>query len=279
MIEIIGYGMIVPAAVSIALVYVCRRWLPQSVSRRYALAVGLTTGFVVGYALLPSWAEWVPTRHWHWLPYLAVAAMIVGPIGFARGVWVVERWLISLILAIASACVLVPDWASLEPTRHLYVGFLSAYLFVLATCLPPLTDRLSPRLFLALLATVASILALMVLATVSLRYGHLAGLVASAMVGCCVSTFLFDDSVTLRSLAVRSLVPVFSILVGGCAFVGSIEPQPPLAGLLVLPASPLALWVVTWLPLPKDGRLASTVQVIAVAAILCVGIGWVLLAS
>ena len=231
-------------------------------------------GFVAGYALLPPWAEWVPTRHWHWLPYLAIAAMVVGPIGFARGVWSVERWLLYLILAIAAAWLLVPNWSSLQSTRHLYVGFFSAYLFVLAACLPPLADRVSTKVLVVLLSMVTVVLAVMILATVSLRYGHLAGLLSSAMVGCCLYAFMCD-----KSVALHSLVPVSSILAGGLAFVGCIEPQPQLAGLLVLPAAPAALWVAVSLPLPKDGRVASIVQVTAVVLVVCIGVGWTVLGS
>ena len=83
-----------------------------------------------------------PSRHWHWLPYLALASTLIGPIGLAGGVTVVERWLLHLLLAVVSAWFLVPTWASLQPLRGAYVILLTAVVFLLSTLLDPLPARL-----------------------------------------------------------------------------------------------------------------------------------------
>src|SRR5687767_9383371 len=131
-IEIVGFGFIVPAMVSVAMVFVCQRFLPKSISTRYMLAVSLAMGFLAGYSFLPTWTKWIPTRHWHWLPYLTIVSVIVGGVSLARGVRLAERCLLYLILAIGSALVLVPHWSNIEPMRHYYVGFLSALFLVSA---------------------------------------------------------------------------------------------------------------------------------------------------
>jgi hypothetical protein len=264
---------LLPLVVSIAMPLVCRRWMPQSMARRYALPVALSAGFVATYGCLEP-AEWLPTRHWHWMPYIALSAMIVGPISIARGVWMLERCLLTLIVAIISASVLVPTWASLEPTRKWYVCFLASYLFVLATCLPPLADRVSPKILLPLLLAIGLMLAVLILAIASVGLGLLAGIMSSALLGSGLVAYWYRDSLSLQSL-----VFVFSILAGGVAFVGYIDPDPPLKGLLLLPASPLALWLVEAAPRPKKSRVHAIAQMSAVVVPLLVGVVWVLLVS
>jgi hypothetical protein len=274
MMEWVGYGMVAPAAVSIAAVYLCRKGLPRTVGARYALAVALATGFTVGFALLVPREEWIPSRHWHWLPYLTLAAAVLGPIGLARGVWVVEQWLLALLLAITSAWFLVPGWESLEATRPWYVGGLAVYLLVLNTFLASLANRVAPKLLLAVLASAALMLAVMILPAVSLRYGFLSGAGAAAMVACLGASYS-----TCSATTVRGLVPVYTVLVGGWAFVAFIEPQPPLPGLLLLSAAPMALWITAWRASSNEGRLATVMQLAAAAAVSAVGIGWTMLAS
>ncbi len=255
-IEIVGYGGVVPAAVSTAVMVLAARFLPARVSRRYAAAVALVIGFFVGYVLLPSWAELVPKRHWHWLPYLGLGAMIIGPIGLARGVFAVERWLLLLALAIVAAWLLVPTWASLQPPRSVYVPILAGYLLLLSVLLEPLPARVPGRLLLALLSIVALSVAVAIAALVSLNYARVAAIAAAAIVGCCVASFFyFHESMT------RGLIPAYAILVGGVAFVATIEPSRPLVGLLLAPAAPLALWSCAWGPLARlRGVKAAVVQ-------------------
>ena len=142
-IEILGYGGIVPATISIAVLFFARRFKTSSVCNRYAAAVAFALAFFVGCALLPSWSPFWPQRHWQWLPYLAAIAMVVGPVGLASGVCPRERWLLHLLLAIIAAWLLVPAWASLQPHRVAYVATLPVGLFLLSVLLDPLPARMS----------------------------------------------------------------------------------------------------------------------------------------
>lgn len=274
MIEIVGYALLVPAIVSIVATFICRRVLPATVANRYSLAVGLAAGFLAGYSLLPDWGVWVPTRYTHWLPYMALAAMIAGPVTHARGVWIVERVLVNVSLAVGFAFLLVPNWDNLEPSRRVHIGCLSAYLFVLATFLPPLADRSSPKILFGALVMAAAALAAMILATVSVRYSQLNLLLLSGLLGCCVSAIWFHEASALRCLVV-----VFAYLSGALAFVGYIEPRPPLAGLLVLPAALFGLWLIQPKSFPEKSRVVPVLQLGVVLVGLSVGIGWILLAS
>lgn len=161
----------------------------------------------------------------------------------------------------------------MQPTRHWYVLSLVIYLFVLCIGIPPLVDRCAANLLRGLFPTVAMVLSVMILATVSIRFGQLAGLLAAATTGTCIRSRWYGNQ------AMRGLTPVFCILAGGLAFIGCIEPQEPLFGLLVLPASPLAIWVSSLLPLPKDGLAQPVIQGLVVLLLIGIGVGWVLIAS
>jgi hypothetical protein len=147
-------------------------------------------------------------------------------------------------------------------------------LFVLAAGLGPLADRVSSKVLALALTAAAMCLATMILVSVSAKHAQVTGLAAVALAGCCLHVLLFAGSASLRSLA-----PLYAVLIGGWAFVGYIEPEPPLAGLLVLPAAPLALWVGRLLPFSHDTWRSTIVALVAVAVVLATGVAWTLLAS
>ena len=76
----------------------------------------------------------------------------------------------------------------------------------------------------------------------------------------------------------RGLIPVYCVLIGGCAFVGFVEPEPPQIGILVIPAAPLALWACVIGPLAKtSGWRAVAIQATMVLTPIIVGIVWVVM--
>jgi hypothetical protein len=62
------------------------------------------------------------------------------------------------------------------------------------------------------------------------------------------------------------LIPAFAALIGGLAFIGTIEPQEPLPIILLPPAAQLVLWLFAAGPLAKvQGWQATMLQFVAVA--------------
>src|SRR5262245_25134483 len=125
-VEFILTGILVPAAVSFAVFWMSCRLLSAETSARYAAALGFAAGFCVGYALLVAltgppgerrfdWALLLPKRHWHWIFYLTPAAALVGPVASSSGLLRLERCLLAVLVAIATALLVVPTWADLEP--------------------------------------------------------------------------------------------------------------------------------------------------------------------
>jgi hypothetical protein len=273
--EAVVLGILVPATVSFSVALLCHRILPRTVARRWMLPAALSVGFAIGYVVLPEWAEIVPARHWQWIPYLGVATALAGAVGRARGIWFPERWLIHGLVAAAAALLLVPDWPELDPPRVQLVPIVAGWLFLLFMALPPLAERIASVWLLAHLCAAAVVTALAIAAFVSLKYAQLAGLAAASLVGCSAAALF------LRQHAEpRSVMPVFAVLVGGSAFTGYIDPQPPLTGLLLLPAAPLALWLTVMLPGSKSpGAIGYFAQLAATAVALAAGIGVAWLAS
>jgi MFS family permease len=239
-VQILGGCAIIPACIALAVIYLARRFLPADLFTRYAAAMSLAAAFFVGYVLLPSWAEVSPSRHWQWLPYLAIAAALHGPVGFANGIWVVERKLLWLLFAFAAAYLLVPNWESLQPPRATTILLLACYLFGLVVLTEPLSTRFTASRLLAVLSIVAIGNAMAITFAVSLKYGQLAGIAAAALSGAWVASKLVASA-----LNIRALIPIAITLIGGTAFVGAIEPSPPLFDLLAIPATPLMLWFFT----------------------------------
>jgi hypothetical protein len=77
----------------------------------------------------------------------------------------------------------------------------------------------------------------------------------------------------LEALAIRGLIPVFVLLVGGMAFAGAIEPSPKIYAMFLAPAAPLMLWLFAAGPLARlQGWKAIAAQTAAVIAVLAVAL-------
>jgi len=245
--ETLGYSGVIPAAISLSTVVLFRRFATENASDRYAVAVGFAIAFFAGYALLPSWAPLEVARHWHWLPYLAAVAMVLGPLALANGIHPAERGIVQLLLALLAAWLLVPTWPDLQPSRPVYIAFLTGYLLLLSILLDLLISRLPGPLLLVQLALVAIGIAILLAVFSSLKFGQIAGIAAAALAGCAGAAAWCRSACNARGLVLG-----FVVILGGSAFVGYLDHQPPLTGLLLVPAAPLALWICLWGPLRRQ---------------------------
>src|SRR4051812_45341785 len=115
--ELLGFLLLPTVATSLLTGWLLRRFAPASIAARYATAAPAAAAFAVGYVLLPDWALLWPQRHWQWLPYLAIAAAVVGPIGQAPAFQAWERALLHVLFGVVAGWLLVPTWETLEPSR------------------------------------------------------------------------------------------------------------------------------------------------------------------
>ncbi len=285
-IELVHYTAVVPLLTAAASAWFAGRLLPVQLAERYALGIALATGFGVGYWLLPEWAPLVPTNHWQWLPYLAATA-VLGGLTQATGVWWIESLFAYGALALLAAWQLVPLWEELVPPRHYAVPLLAGYLLLLMAILSSLPDRLLGPLFVGLLAVSAGTVAVLIAIGVSMTYGQVAAVAAAALGGCWLLSLLAnltrgvsEESAARLAVAIRGLIPVFAVLVGGVAFVGTIEPAPPMTIILLAPAAPLMLWLFSAGPLARlTGWPSVAARTGTVIVPLMILIAWIALAS
>jgi hypothetical protein len=280
MIREVGLILVVPAIVSFTLAAILWR-SSNPFARQFAFAIPIASGFLTAYVLNPERLPLMPERHWQWLPYLALGTAVVGGVNFtALG----RYWQIALALTVAmvmfvSAWKLVPGWDTLQPPRPVMIPLLAAYLWLIARLISSLPQRLRGRLFLFLLAWVMLATATDVAIEVSAKIGSAVVPAAAALAGSWLASLVgkYEKSEPLVS-AIAAAIPVFVLLAGGSAFVGAIELPEPRYLLLLIPASPLMLWLFAGGPLARlEGTSAIIAQIVAVAIIPIAVIAWTLL--
>lgn len=271
--RLILFAIAAPAAVAFAVAGLWQRLLPGDYFRRLALPVAVAMGFVAGCWLLGDLAL-APQRHRQWLPYLACAAALCGR-SSAPSTW---SWIAWALLAALSSWLLVPSWDSLWPPRLEMVPLLTAYLLLLTGGLASLPPNTLGRLFAGMLSAAAAVTALLIVIGVSIKIGESGLAAAAALTGSSLSLFLRRSRADAIPLT-QALAPVFSVLVGGLAFVGTIDPQVPLPIILLAPAAPLALWLFAVGPLARlQGWKVACLQSLAVLVPLTFALVWLLLA-
>jgi hypothetical protein len=137
-----------------------------------------------------------------------------------------------------------------------------------------LPQRLSSTSVLLSMTLAAGCVAVVIAANHSLTHGQAAAIAAAALAGCFAASCLSRDKAIGRGLCLP-----YAVIVGGWAFVGCVEPQPPLWGLLIAPAAPLVLWCFALPPLSRlRGYVAAAAQTGAFLVVLAV-VAWLSLAA
>jgi hypothetical protein len=248
-----------------------RRYLAKETAERYAPALALGAGYLAGYLLLPDRGDLLPRSHWHWTPWLAVGATLLGPVAAARGLRSFDCGSVLAAASIVAACLLAPTYADLQPPRATVIPLLAGALSLLAAALEALSPRFSARAWLAYMTMSAAATTALIGLAVSATFALAAAVATAALAGSWLATLGRGDSGQVRGLGLP-----FAIVFGGWAFVAGIEPREPQWPLLLLPAAPLALVCFARGPLarlrgPKAifAHSASIVFVLAIAAALC----------
>ncbi|MCO8122010.1 hypothetical protein NHH03_09700 [Stieleria sp. TO1_6] len=257
-IQDILYGGLVPAVVAAAVVLVAFWVLPHSLARRYSAAAALALGLFAGYELLDL-GPWLAETHWHWLPYAVLAAAVAGPVACAEGVWLFERPLLYLVVAIGAGWFLVPDWEDLQPSRTSYWIGLSIYLVVLTGLMEPLAVRFKGPLLPAVMWLTMTAAAVVLALSGSMRF---------AQIGIAAAFALFAIAVVGGWLADRFVVTggvfAFAMAAVGLLMIGRVNSfsDVPMVSYAIVPAAPLALWLTVAGPLSRlTGAKALAVRI------------------
>jgi len=286
--QFLWYSAVIPTITAALVAAPLLRFLPQSVAGRCSLAIAAAVAFFVGYALLPDWAPLVPARHWHWLPHLAVTGAVIGCLSVLVPLPAWGKYLLYLLLGLIGASQLVPTWDNLQPGRTVLIPLLAAYIALISLLLVLLPARLRGRLFVFLLAATAANTAAIVGAEAALKIGQTAFVLAPALFGCWLAILLAHRNGPKESplneemlgLATAALIPLYTLLTGGSAFVGAMETTEPAYILLLIPAAPVLLWPFAFRPLDRlAGVPAAIANTLTVAIVPLAVIAWILMSS
>jgi hypothetical protein len=240
-------AFLVPALASAAVLWLVSRTHHKNADR-VAGALALAGGFFAGYVaggVLPGWAPLVPTSRveWSWLPSLALLAGLAGltPLLFpedspvSRGATIVA----ALLVAGASAWLLVPDFESLRTARPYYVAGVAVAVFLLWAGLDLLADRQPGGRVPLLLTGVAVAAAAVLLYAGIASFTELAGVLVGTLAGAAVAAYRNPGRPYLRGI-----VPGFAVLLVGLLAEGYLNTsaQVPWVSFVLVALAPLLLW-------------------------------------
>ena len=247
-------GMVISAAVSIAISSVVLGIFSRESSRRYTGALGYAAGFLAAFAYLHHRD---PTLRWSWLPWLALVAAFVGPIAINSGIGALERVVLGAIFSLAAGWFLVPINESL---RVAYVVGFAGIMVVHWNLLDRLTQKASGMpLWSALAATSVSAAALVAYAF-SVKNGSIGAVATAAMVGGGLSAIWKQEFTIVRGMVASSCVVLCGILLAARLY----EALTYLTIALLL-ISPLMLWLFEFGPLSRlQGVRAHLAKIAAV---------------
>lgn len=249
------------AAVSIGLALVMFVVVRGESARRYAGALGFAAGFAAAYAWLEP-RNLSPSLSWHWLPWLATAAAIIGPVGIATGVRMPERWALSVVFALAAAWLLVPTRATFQPWRLTYLMAFASVLVLSWNVLDQLAQTGTGRSLSAALALTSLASSALIAYTVSLRIGFLTAASASALIGVLLTTIWTQDRTILRGA-----LPCHGVVLCGAILTSSLDDGFPRYAPLLILIAPQMLWLFQFGPLAKlRGSMGLIARAIAIAA-------------
>lgn len=233
-----AWGFVTPAILAGITMVLLRRYLPIDWAGRYPAPIAATAGFLAGYTLL-ALGSWQATLHWHWLPYIVLAATVVGAVALAGGVQLLERWLLYGLVAVLAAWLLVPEWEDLEPSWHLWTVAMTIYVTLLAALIQPLAARVPGPLIGTVLSLCMVVVAVILALSGSLRMAQIAGTAAGGLVGCTTASVLQSRRGDFAGIALP-----FAVLAAGLMLIGRVNSYSsvPLVSYLLPPLAPLGLY-------------------------------------
>lgn len=243
-----------------------RRTLPADLGQRYAAPCAFATACVTGYVLTDA-IVFPPERHWQWIVPLAIGSSLISSIANSKSLRFIERLVLWLLTNLVAAWLIVPEWASLDPPRLVWIAGLVPCLTLLTALVEPLATRIPAPSRLLSYAIASFGVATLTTAFLSLTYGKLAVVPAAALAGCFLGS-LWGKGGPLQGLGLP-----YAVVIGGWAFIAAIDPPEPMWLLLIAAVSPLALWFTAIGPAARlrgwpavATRLGSVIAVLTLCA-------------
>jgi len=241
--NVVIYGGVVPVAVT-ALVLLGIWWGGRRLSpaTRMGVAVGsaLGVGDLAGHFGI-AWPGWPPTDVTDRVPFLVMAGLLAAWLNAVRpGKWF-DAWIIRVVFSLTTALVIVEPVFSDAWKVPATWGILSALVAVMVLAwfnLDAVAARQSGApLFLPIVLLALGTSATLAISGVAVQ-GMLAGVLAASLVGAWLLTTWHIPSLTLARGGTSIVVVALSSLL----LVGHFYANVPTTSLVLLAASPLALW-------------------------------------
>lgn len=276
LLEIAAWGMLAPAAISLAIVWIGSRFLARSgdeVDRagflhRTLAAAAFAAAFFVSYEIQRVWFTLAPAAYWRWIPYLALLGVFIGGLRSAVALSTFERWLALVLFAALVAWRSTPTWGHLtlpEPLAPLgealkklsdetseKAGHQLGYLLLFAAALTLVVahseraaKRTAPWQFAAALAATSFVLAALVSNAFSLKFGQVALASAGAAAGVAAGCFIGGRRAGGQSPDVCGMTAAWSATVAAIAFAAYLNSTSRPVGLLLFPLAPIVLSIPT----------------------------------
>ena len=222
---------------------------------------------LTGYVLL-DWAKVVPERHYQWLPWLPLVALVPAALSLREKTHIVERLVAFLPIAAATAFLIVPGWERLDDVRWTYLFAVGGCAFVQCAAWDWLAARTKPLMFSVLACLALGGTAGLLIPFFVLKYGEMLLCATGATIGVGLLSVRSDNSERARAIA-----PLIAVVLTAGTFIGFVEPDPAESAVLM----PLLVPVIA-LPLSiaggeRYGRVFAVVQICLILALLG-GTGW-----
>jgi hypothetical protein len=265
-VEVLGYGLLLPAAVAVAALLLALSFSKRPADRAERLggALALSGGFAAGFAAFEG-SVVSRTDPWFWLPLLALLAVVVGLSEGNPPVPRVVSWGLRALLAGLTGWLLVP--AFLEAARSQWLGVLAALVFILWSLLAPLSHRQPGGLLPLLLSLIPAVGGVVLEASGNLRLALLSGVLAGTLGGCTLISWRCPQRPLLRGM-----IPGFAVLLPSLLFLGYFYIEMLLPSFLLVAVAPLFLWVGALLPRTMTAGWRMVLQTVAVLVPLAVAV-------
>src|SRR5262245_6599162 len=272
LVEMALYGVLAPAAVAAALVWLVLRIAGPDSTRagHCGAALALTGGLLTG-CLLQDVTPWKPDASWNWLPHVAIMAAVAELFVTLIPLPALGRWTVRLGLVLLAAWLLVPPLQETAPHLWFWRAAVGGVMFITWCSLA----RLAPRMqgaFLSVLLAVSRLAAGGVLEFACfLRLVLVAGSLAAALIGIALVAWRRSASGVGSGVAPGIALLLPGLMCNGYFYRG--YPDLPVASVVLVAVTPIVVALtglaIQWLP----SRAGRTVLLL-VAALAPTGIAF-----
>lgn len=263
-------GWMLPATLAGSILLSLRWFPPAGAIGRWASSLAFVGGFWLAYFSL-GLGPWRPETHWHWLPWVMLIPLAIGPVSEAGDVSWPERVSLYFFAAVVASWLLVPSWPDLSPPRSTYLAMTTGAVLT-TTVLVRQLQSFFPHALLCIVFAGTLLGTFVVLAlSGSLRFAQMAGAGSGCLIGMAAVSPWSVQSRTLNGLSASLVMLLTGTLVVGQTNSFSNVPR---ASYCLLLIAPLSLWLSVRGPLAQPrGKATYLLQMMLPVLVVLAAVG------